>query len=98
MQACPYPERTPEEIFRLLEADETEFREQFWFMTWGETVDNVSSYTYLEDDLVIVFAFWRAGHPYPADLGQVFVVRIPPDEFAATLDEAANLLDVTDVF
>jgi hypothetical protein len=93
----PYPGRTPEDIYRLLHADDTEFREQFWFMHWGETVDNVSSYAYLEDDLVIVFAFWRAAHPFPADLGQVFVARIPPDEFAATLDEAANLLDVLDV-
>ncbi|WTY81134.1 hypothetical protein OG559_29630 [Micromonospora sp. NBC_01405] len=62
-------------------------------MQWGETVDNVSTYAYLEDDLVIVFAFWRAGHLFPEDLGKVFVARIPSDEFAATVEEAADLLD-----
>ncbi|MEU5563485.1 hypothetical protein [Micromonospora musae] len=93
VQPCPFPGRTPEEIFRLLHADETEFREQFWFMQWGETVDNVSTYAYLEEDLVIVFAFWRADHSFPEDLGKVFVARIPPDEFVTTLEGAAELLD-----
>ncbi|MGA3525400.1 hypothetical protein [Melissospora conviva] len=94
VKPCPFPGRAPEEIFRLLHADETEFREQFWFMQWGETVDNVSTYAYLDDDLVIVFAFWRADHPFPDDLGKVFVARIPPEEFVATVEEAADLLDV----
>ncbi|WP_343447795.1 hypothetical protein [Micromonospora schwarzwaldensis] len=93
VQACPYLERTPEEIFGLLKADETEFREQFCFMTWGETVDNVSRYAWMDDDLVIVFAFRRPAHPFPEDLGRVFVARIPPDAFATTLEEAADLLD-----
>ena len=92
---CPFPERSPEEVFRLLYADdETDFRQQFWLMHWGETVDNVTSYAYLDgDDLVIVFSHWRADHPFPEDLGKVFVARIPADEFAAVLDEAADLLD-----
>lgn len=93
VKPCPLPGRAPEEIFRLLHADETGFQEQFWFMQWGETVDNVSTYAYLEDDLVIVFAFWRASHPFPEDLGKIFVARIPPDDFAATAEEAADLLD-----
>lgn len=94
VRPCPFPDRTPEEIFRLLHADDTEFREQFWFMQWGEIVDNVSKYAYLDDDLVIVFAFWRRTHPFPDDLGKVFVARIPPDKFVATVEEAADLLDV----
>ncbi|WP_433268366.1 hypothetical protein ACQPWR_09110 [Micromonospora vinacea] len=93
VKPCPSPGRAPEEIFRMLDADETGFREQFWFMKWGEMVDNVSTYAYLEDDLVIVFAFWRASHPSPEDLGKVFVARIPPDEYATTVEEAADLLD-----
>jgi hypothetical protein len=93
VKPCPFPGRTAEEIFWLLRADETEFREQFWFMQWGETVDNVSKYAYLEDDLVIVFAFWRPDHPSPDDLGKVFIARIPPEEFVATVEEAADLLD-----
>jgi hypothetical protein len=30
---------------------------------------------------------------FPADLGEVFVGRIPPDEFATVLEDAADLLD-----
>lgn len=91
---CPFPDRSPQEIFRLLHADETEFREQFWFMPWGEIVDNVSRYAYREDDnLVLVFAFWRAHHPVPQDLGTVFVARLRPHDFAAALEDAADLMD-----
>ncbi|KUJ46996.1 hypothetical protein [Micromonospora maris] len=93
VKPCPFPGRAPEEIFRLLHADETEFREQFWFMRWGETVDNVSMYGYLDDDLVIVFEFWRDDHPFAEDLSKVFIARIPPEEFVATVEEAAHLLD-----
>ncbi|MEU8210334.1 hypothetical protein AB0B85_14175 [Micromonospora sp. NPDC049044] len=93
VKPCPFPGRTPEEIFRLLQEDDTEFREQFWFMQWGETIDNVSKYAYLDDDLVIVFAFWRPNHPFPDDLGKAFVARIPPEEFVATAEDAADLLD-----
>ena len=91
----PFPGRSPEEIFRLLLADdETDFREQFWLLHWGETVDNVTSYVFMDgDDLMIVFGFWREHHPFPADLGKVFVARIPPDEFADVLEQAADLLD-----
>ncbi|MEU7826221.1 hypothetical protein [Catellatospora sp. NPDC049133] len=89
---CPVTGRPPEEIFRRLQADETEFRERYWFMVWSEILDNVSKYAYLDDDLVIVFAFWRATHPSPEDLGKVFTARIPPDEFATTVQEAADLL------
>lgn len=92
---CPFPDRSPEAILRLLDADdETDFRERFWLLHWGPTVDNVRSYVYRDgDDLVIVFAYWRAHHPFPEDLGKVFVAGIPADEFAGVLEEAADFLD-----
>ncbi len=93
VRPCPFPGLAPEEIFWLLHEDETDFREQFWFMRWSEIVDNVSMYAYLEEDLMIVFRFWRASHRFPEELGKVFVARIPPDEFATIVEEAANLLD-----
>jgi hypothetical protein len=95
IKPCPFPGRAPEDVLRLLHADETGFREQFRFMRWNETVDNVSAYAYLDHDLVIVFQFWRASHPVPEDLGKVFVSRIPPDEFVAVVEQAANLLDAS---
>jgi hypothetical protein len=93
IKPCPFPGRSPEEIFELLRADQTEFREQYWFMRWSETVDNVSMYAYLDGDLVIVFQFWRPTHLFPEELGKIFVARIPPDEFAATVEQAADLLE-----
>jgi hypothetical protein len=93
IKPCPFPGRSPQENYRLLEADETEFHEQYWFMSWGETVDNLSRYAYLDDALVIVFAFWRTAHPFPHDLGKVFVAKIAPDEYAATLEDAADVIE-----
>nr|WP_231956832.1 MULTISPECIES: hypothetical protein [unclassified Actinoplanes] len=92
---CPFPEHSPEEVFQLLYADdETDFREQFWLMHWGENVDNVTSYAYLDaDDLVIVFSHRRAEHHPAGGPDKVSVTRIPADEFATVLDEAADLLD-----
>ncbi|MDG4840084.1 hypothetical protein O7631_26440 [Micromonospora sp. WMMD967] len=93
IKPCPFPGHSPEETFRLLQADETGFAEHFWFMRWGETLDSVSTYAYLEQTLVILFAFWRASHSFPEGLGEVFVARIPPDEFALTVETAVDLLD-----
>ncbi|GAA3778731.1 hypothetical protein GCM10022379_52190 [Micromonospora maritima] len=89
---CPFPGRPAEEVFRLLAEDRTEFRERYWFLRWGETVDNVSSYAYLDDALVLVFAFWRSDPAGREDRGRVFSATICPDEFTATLDGALDLL------
>jgi hypothetical protein len=89
----PFPGRTPEEICRLLRADQTGFGQQFWFLHWGETLDNVASYAYLAGDLVIVFEHWPTNDPADKHLGKVAVVRIPPDEFATIAEEAAAVLD-----
>ncbi|MCP2322272.1 hypothetical protein HDA40_000779 [Hamadaea flava] len=88
---CPFPGLTPEEIFRRLESDETGFREQYWFMQWSETLDGVSCYAYLDDDLVVVFAL-RDGRCGPQGSGRVFVVSIPPKQFVATLLEAIGAI------
>jgi hypothetical protein len=37
--------------------------------------------------------FWRTTHPFPEHLGEVFVARIPPDEFATIVETSADLLD-----
>jgi hypothetical protein len=91
IRPIPFPGRSPEEIFRLLEADETDLRERYWFLRWSETLDNVSSYAYLDDDLVIVFALRRA-QSVPEKFVKVFVARIEPEQFVTVLREAATLL------
>ncbi|MEU1746646.1 hypothetical protein ACWD8I_13750 [Micromonospora arida] len=95
--ACPFPGRSPEAVFRLLEQDGTGFRERFWFLQWGETLDSVSRYAYLDGDLVLVFSFWRPTRPVSDDVGAIFVARLAPDEFATTVRAAADLLDVRSV-
>lgn len=92
IRPCPFPEHSSEQIFRQLEADETGFREHYWFMRWSEMLDNVSSYAYLDDELVIIFAFRRDEHPAPEDRGKVLVAKIPPEHFATILLAAADLL------
>ncbi|MEU4237184.1 hypothetical protein [Actinoplanes sp. NPDC026619] len=93
IEPCPFPGRSPEQIFRLLKADQTGFRERFWFMQWDAAVDNVLMYAYLDVDLVIVFEFWRNTHPLPEDRHKAFVARVPPADFVATTESAAALLD-----
>jgi hypothetical protein len=62
-------------------------------MLWGETIDNVSRYAYLDGDLVLVFASWLPTHPVPQDRGKAFVARIPPDQLVTILEHAADMLD-----
>ncbi|RQX16697.1 hypothetical protein DDE19_14060 [Micromonospora ureilytica] len=97
LPACPYPGRSPEAVFQLLEQDGTEFRERFWFLPWGETLDTVSRYAYLDGDLVLVFSFWRPTRPVPDDPGAIVVATLAPDEFATTVLAAADLLDAESV-
>lgn len=89
----PFAGQAPEAVYRLLRADRTGFGQQFWFLRWGETVDNVAAYAYLEGDLVIVFEHRPTTDPAVANLGKVSVARIPPDDFVAMVDEAADALD-----
>ena len=89
---CPFPGREPAEVFRLLHEDETGLREQFWFMRWTEIVDNVSTYAYLDGDLVVLFEFWRDDHPVPEELGEVFAARLLPERFLAIVEEATGVL------
>jgi hypothetical protein len=85
---CPFPWRSPAEVFRLLNANESELREQFWLLRhWDEIVDNVETYTWLDDALVLAC---RIRQPFRSE---IFVARVPPDEFVATIDEAARILD-----
>ncbi|BCY10639.1 hypothetical protein [Actinoplanes sp. L3-i22] len=92
LPACPFPGRSPEEIFGLVHADRTEFRERFWFLRWTEIVDNVSTYAYLDGDVVLGFRFWRDTHPVPEELGRFFTTRIPPEEFATIVENAVDAL------
>ena len=83
---CPWPGRPPEKIYRRLHHGKPEFRQRFWFMHWGPTVDNLSTYAYLDrGDLVMVIAFYgKRG---------VHVVRTPPEDFVAVLEAAADRLE-----
>lgn len=84
----PFPWRSPAEAFRLLSARDSEFREQFWLLHgWDEILDNVETYTWLEDSLVLACRIWRPSRT------EVFVSRVPPDGFVAAIDGVVSLLD-----
>jgi hypothetical protein len=86
--ARPFPWRSPAEVFRLLHANETEFRQRFWLMnTWDEIMDSVETYTWLDGPLLVIAA--RIHRPVHTD---IFVARVPQDEFLTTVDEAATFL------
>ncbi|SDZ00492.1 hypothetical protein SAMN05421684_2886 [Asanoa ishikariensis] len=86
--SCPYPGHSPEENFRLLFMGDEEFREKHWFMHWGPTTDNLTPYAYLQDgELVLVIRFWGE------ETDDVVVARIAPDQFVATVEAAADLLE-----
>lgn len=92
--SCPFPGQSPDVIFQLLEHDETEFREQYWFLQWDEILDNVSKYAYLDGaSLVLMVSVRRPTHPAPVDRGRVFVATIEVDFFSTVLETAANLLE-----
>lgn len=83
----PFPWRSPAEVFRLLSANDSEFREQFWVLrNWDEILDNVETYAWLDDLLVVAC---RIRKPFRT---QVFVARVDPDEFVSTVNEAISFL------
>lgn len=91
LPGCPFPDRTPQEIFQLLHADDSEFRESFWFLQWGEIVDNVELYAYLDDLLVLMFQFWR--EPVTrVTRRKTFVAAMQPDEFVTTVQAAIEMI------
>jgi hypothetical protein len=90
LPGCPFPGRAPQEIYRLLD-DDGELRESFWFLQWGEVVDNVSLYAYLDAHLVLVFQFWRDAVP-TGTAREVFTASVPVDEFVASVESAADAL------
>ncbi len=66
-----------------------ELREQFWFLRWGPTTDNLQTYAFRDGDhLVITFQFWREGHllDHPEHAGHIFEVEIAPAEFTGILE------------
>ena len=85
----PFPKSNPEEMVRRLRKDQKGSAQKFWFLRWSEILDDVSTYAYLaDDDLVILFAFWRT-----TEAGRTFELRIPSREFTTVVEEAADFLD-----
>ena len=88
IRPCPFPWRSPAEVFRLLNSDGSGLGEQFWLLRhWDEFLDNVETYTWLDEVLVVAC---QIRQPFRSE---IFVARVPPDEFVATVDEAVHLLD-----
>ncbi|WP_236048431.1 hypothetical protein [Paractinoplanes ovalisporus] len=83
----PFPWRSPAEVFRLLNANDSEFRQRFWLLhDWDEILDNVETYAWLDDQLVIACRIQRPIR------SEVFVARLDPDECVTTINEAVDFL------
>lgn len=75
----PFPGLSLAATHRRLLADSEGLREQWWFLLWGPTTDNVSAHLFRDGDhLTITLQFWRERHLrlHPEHVGVVFVVAI----------------------
>ncbi|MEV6220260.1 hypothetical protein ACGFQG_06350 [Nocardia fluminea] len=66
-----------------------ELREQYWFLHWGPTTDNLQSFVFRDGaHLVITLQFWREAHllNHPEHVGRVFEVKSEPTELAEILE------------
>lgn len=91
----PFPGLPPEAAHRRLQAEDGERREQWWFLRWGPTTDNVVTYLFRDGErLVITAEFWRDEHlqRHPEHAGAVFAAEIPAEELATVLQDAAAAL------
>jgi hypothetical protein len=60
-------------------------------MRWTEIVDNVLTYAYLDDDLVIAFEFWASRSPFPGGTGQGLRRQDPTGVLVRSLLETVDM-------
>jgi hypothetical protein len=91
----PFPGLPPAAVHRQLLADSDGLREQWWFLQWGPTTDDVLAHLFRDGDhLVITVEFCREEHlrRHPEHIGAVFVAEIEAEELAGILQDAAAAL------
>jgi hypothetical protein len=92
----PFPRLSSAATHRRLLADDEGLREQWWFLHWGPTTDNVSAHLFRDGDhLTITLQFWREEHLHlhPEHVGAVFVVEIETEEFVEILRDTITILE-----
>lgn len=89
--ALPYPELDSAENHRRVQDDEA-LRERHRWLSCGPTTDNITSFLFGDgEDAILTFAFWRAEHPRPHELGRVFATRLPA---RALIEQLSTLIEV----
>jgi hypothetical protein len=91
----PFPGLPPAAVHRQLLADDEGLREQWWFLQWGPTTDNVLAHLFRDGDhLVITVEFCREEYlrRHPEHIGAAFVVEIEVEELAGILQNAVVAL------
>ena len=92
---APFPGLPPAAIHQQLLTDDDGLGEQWWFLHWGPTTDNVLAYLFRDGDrLVITMEFWREEHlrRHLEHRGAVFVAEIEAEELADILQNAVGVL------
>lgn len=93
----PFPGLPPAAVHRQFLANDDEMPEQYWFLHWGPTTDNVIAYLFPSGDhLALTAGFWREEHlrRHPEHVGAVFAAEIEAEELAGILCDAAAGLSV----
>jgi hypothetical protein len=91
----PFPGLPPAAVHRQLLADGSGLRENWSFLKWGPTTDNVLAHLVPGGDaLMLTVEFWRPQHlqRHPGHAGKVFTAEINMDEQARILDDAITAL------
>lgn len=91
----PFAGLSPAAVHRQLLTNDDGLQEQWWFLHWGPTTDNVLAYLFPDGDhLAITLEFRREEHLrlHPEHIGAIFVVEIGTEELGRILQNAAAAL------
>lgn len=88
----PFGALTPTDAHRRCRADNSGEYAQYWFMHWGPTTDNLTTYLFrIDEEAVVTTQFWRP-HMSLGDRRRVLHTRLPLATLGRTLTEAVDHL------
>lgn len=89
----PFPELSPQENHRRIQAADLSEGRSHRFLAWGPTTDNLRCFIFSRgSDMLITFEFWRESHSRPSELGQIYLVEISERKLLLLLHQTACIL------
>lgn len=91
----PFPGMSPAAVHRQLLANDNGLRDQWSFLEWGPTTDNVLAHLFCDGNhLVLTVEFWREEHLrlHPEHAKSVFMAEIEAGELTDILENVVAAL------